>query len=76
MKQMKSKITMSKLIFLILLLLLLSGCIDRSEAIKVCSDKGLQYTGKLFTGNIQCVNATSGQLYEYKGNIDIIVKRG
>lgn len=63
-------------ITLILLLLLLVGCVDKSSAIQLCSQKGLQYTGKLFGSDIECVNATSGQLYRYSGEWQLIIKGG
>jgi len=61
-------------IVLLLVLLLLAGCIDRSQAIQLCADKGLQYTGKVLTKDIQCVNSTSGQLYIFYGEYDIRIK--
>ena len=64
------------LIGILLSSILLSACVDKSAAIQLCSDKGLQYTGKTFGSDIECVNATSGQLFRYQGEWDIIIKRG
>ena len=64
------------LISILLLGILISACVDRSEAIQSCNDKGLQYTGKLFGSDIECVNATSGQLFRYSGEWQLIIKRG
>lgn len=54
----------------------LSACVDKSAAINLCAEKGLQYTGKIFGSDIECVNSTSGQLYRYQGEWQVIIKRG
>lgn len=63
---------------LILLLLLLAGCVDKSSSIKFCADKGLQYFGRasMTSCDIACINSTSGQMFYYDGSCDVVIKRG
>lgn len=51
---------MTKTLTLIFLLLLVVGCVDNSQAIKLCEEYDLQWTGDLL-GDIECVNITSGE---------------
>ena len=69
--------TIKKMLINILLLgVLLSACVDKSAAVSLCAEKGLQYTGKVFGSDIECVNATSGQLFRYSGEWQLIIKKG
>jgi len=70
-----NKITKTIIATLILALLILTACVDKSAAVQLCADKGLQYTGKTFGSDIECVNVTSGQLFRYSGEWQVIVKR-
>ena len=60
---------MRKVIFIIFILLIIfiTGCVDISAAIQLCAEKELQYTGKIFGSDIECVNTTSGQMFRYSG---------
>ena len=67
---------MKKLIIILslLTLLMVTGCIDNTRAIQHCDSLGLQSTGKIFGCDIQCVNATSGQLFYYDGQCKLTRK--
>ncbi|MCH8003913.1 MAG: hypothetical protein IH934_04765 [Nanoarchaeota archaeon] len=60
------------LILGILTILFIPGCVDNTSAIRHCESLGLQYTGKVLTCNIQCINITSGQLFTYNGDCKFI----
>lgn len=72
----KTNKTIAIIASFIILLLLLNGCVDRSAAVNVCAEKNLQYTGKIFGSNIECINTTSGQLFRYAGKYEIVIKGG
>ena len=62
-------------IFLILLLsLLVISCVDNASSIQHCHKLGLQYTGKIFGCDVECINATTGQLYRFEGECRFIRK--
>ena len=60
---------------LLIFLLFLSSCVDKSAAVQLCADKGFQYTGKVFGSDIECINTTTGQLYRYEGKYEIVFRR-
>ena len=68
---------MKKLIlFLLILIVLIAGCVDNTKAIQHCDSLGLQYTGKKLGCDVQCINATTGQLYNFAGDCKISILSG
>lgn len=63
---------------IILLLILIIGCVDKSASINFCNDKGLSYYGRATATScdIKCINLTSGEFSYFEGKCDVIIKRG
>lgn len=67
-KRQRRKATIAIIIFL----LLITGCVDNTKAIQHCESVGLQYTGKAFGCDIQCINVTSAEKSTYAGDCRFI----
>ena len=64
--------TKTIIIFLIFGLLLISGCVDNITSVQHCESLGLQYTGKIFGCDIECINISTGQKFVYEGSCKLI----
>ena len=67
-----------KAIMILLLLLILPACVDKSASIQFCTNKGLQYYGRISVAScdIKCINTTTGEFFSFDGKCDIMIKRG
>ncbi len=60
------------LILIIVALLLIAGCVNNTTSINHCAKLGLQYTGKIWGCDVECVNVTTGQLYKFNADCRFI----
>ena len=67
-----------KTVLILLLVIMIAGCVDKSESIKFCADKGMQYYGRAgaTSCDIICINSTSSEFFFFDGKCDIMIKRG
>ncbi len=68
----ESKMERIRFGFLLIIVVLLTGCVDNTTAVQHCDKLGLQSTGKIFGCSIECVNVTTGQLYDYEGDCKLV----
>ncbi len=60
------------IIGIILGLLFITGCVDNISSVQHCESLGLQYTGKIFGCDIECINTTTGQKFIYDGECKLV----
>ena len=52
----------------------IAGCVDNIKSVQHCESLGLQYTGKIFGCDTECINVTTGQKFVYEGSCRFVRK--
>lgn len=65
---------MAKVILCLLLLLFLAGCVDKSNSIKLCKDKGFDFYKVDFGCDTVCINIETGEKHTFDGRCHAVVE--
>jgi PBP1b-binding outer membrane lipoprotein LpoB len=65
---------MKKIIFALILLLLIAGCVDKTASIGVCEKKGYQFYDTTWSCDIICIDIETQEKHTYDGNCNLNIK--